>query len=183
MKRAIVFTLCPLLISCGNITQKQNNSHYIGVDSIAEVVNSVDSVVYDNTVDISYDTSVSAEIEKVWTTREIKEYGNVVYGVTNVHCHFSISNYNGRTGSVVVYIEPQYSESQTDGYYTYDSFTSNYEASEFKDFWVTIKDQDIKYNFGDNGERNFKVRVAICDDENNKLIESNYIGISLPYAY
>lgn len=176
MKRAIVFILCPLLIGCGN---KSNNSDSIDVDSIAVT----DSIVNDITVDTIYDTSVSAEIKKVWTTREIKEYGNVIYGVTNVHCHFTIHNYKGRTGSVVVYIEPQYSEKESNGYYTYDSFTSNYESSEFGDFWVTIKDQDIRYSFGDNTEQNYKVRVAISDDENIKLVESNYIGITLPDVY
>ena len=162
---------------CGNNNQTgANTSNYSNYSNDSTEANDLDKI----SVDTIYDTSVSAKIDKVWSTREIKQYGNSIYGVTNVHCHFTIENYKGRTGSVVVYIEPQYSENRTDGYYTYNSFTSKYEASEFKDFWVTIKDQDIKYSFGDNGDLNYKVRVAICDDENNKLTESNYIGISLP---
>ena len=176
MKRAIVILMCPLFIGCGYITKKSSDSN--NNNFIAEG----EPLVY-NTVDIAYDTSVSAEIEKVWTTREIKEYGNVIYGVTNVHCNFTINNYKGRTGSVVVYIEPQYCEKESDGYYTYDSFTTKYESSEFGDYQVTIKDQDIRYSFGDYSGRNYKIRVAISDDENTKLAESNYIGITLPEVY
>ena len=83
----------------------------------------------------------------------------------------------------MVYIEPQYSEEESESYYTYDSFTTKFDASEFIDYWVTIKDQDIWYNLKNRGKQNYKVHVAICDDENNKLTISNYIGISLPNSY
>lgn len=167
-----VVILSLVLYGCRNIAHESDNNN---LDPNPNMIS------WNTNVDIITDKSVSAEIEKVWTTRETDKYlmnGSYhLYNLTKVHCHFSINNYKGRTGSVVVYIEPQYSENESKKYYTYDSFTTSYDSSEYKDFWVDIKDEDLKYNFGDNGVQNYKVKVLISDDQNNKLAESNYIGI------
>ncbi|MBQ9884044.1 MAG: hypothetical protein IJM43_06270 [Bacteroidaceae bacterium] len=166
----IIAVFCFLLLyGCSNSVQESNNNQNSSF------------VSWDTNETITNYRSISAEIEKVWTTREtekiLKNGSYYLYNLTRVHCHFSIYNYKERTGSVVLYIEPQYSEKESEKYYTYDSFTTSYESSEYKDFWVDIRDEDLKYNFGDNGIQNYKVKVLISDDQNNKLAESNYIGI------